>query len=189
LEKGGLSQKLAEASLKQTDQWVVADEMRLGLHGQVRRVWAPRGVKVRQKRQIVYEWAYLVLAVDGIRGEIHWEWTGNVKKETIAPVVASWRGKGIGAIVWDGAGYHKAHLVRDVGVPLIGLPSQSPELNPTERVIEEIRGRVEGRVYDGLQAKRQEAEAVLQELAEDPERVRRLAGWHWIREAHSQLTA
>ena len=30
-----------------------ADEMRLGLHGRVRRVWAPRGVKVRQRVQLV----------------------------------------------------------------------------------------------------------------------------------------
>ena len=32
-----------------------ADEMRVGLRGMVRRVWGRRGVKVRQRLQLVYE--------------------------------------------------------------------------------------------------------------------------------------
>ena len=35
---------------------VFLDEMRLGLHGQVRRVWAPVGEKVEPVIQIVYRW-------------------------------------------------------------------------------------------------------------------------------------
>ena len=56
-----------------------------------------------------------------------------------------------------------------------------------ERIIEEIRGKIEGRVYESLQAKRDKAEAFLHELAAEPARVRRLAGWDWIQEADSQL--
>ena len=33
--------------------------MRVGLIGQVRRVWAPRGVKVEQAVECKYEWEYL----------------------------------------------------------------------------------------------------------------------------------
>ena len=65
--------------MKRGDRWVQADEMRMGLHGQVRRVWAPRGIKVRQRRQIVYEWTYLAIGVDGIRGKLHWVWLPNMK--------------------------------------------------------------------------------------------------------------
>lgn len=162
--------------------------MRMGLHGQVRRVWAPRGVKVRQRRQIVYHWTYLAIGVDGIRGELHWAWLPNMKKEPMAAMVGFWRAEGVDAIVWDGASSHRACKVREVGVPLIGLPPSSPELNPAERVIEEIRGEIEGRVYENLEAKRMAAEAVLKDLAADPEAVRRLAGWTWIREADDRLT-
>jgi hypothetical protein len=42
--------------------------MRLGLLGQVRRVLAPRGVKVVQRVQLVYKWSYLLLAVTQSRG-------------------------------------------------------------------------------------------------------------------------
>ncbi len=48
--------------------------MRLGLQGQLRRVWASRGVKVVQKLQFVFEWAYLLLAVDPLRGSLLWDW-------------------------------------------------------------------------------------------------------------------
>ena len=99
----------------------------------------------------------------------------------MAPLVAAWRAAGGGALVWDGAGSHRARLVRAVGLPLVPRPPYAPELNPAERVIEEVRGRIEGRVDGDLEAKRAAAEAVLAELAADAGRVRRLAGWAWTR--------
>ena len=173
--------------MRQGDAWAHADEMRLGLHGQVRRVWAPRGVKVRQRRQIAYRWTYLVLAVDGRRGELRWTWTTTVRKEALAPVVVAWQAAGLTALVWDSSGSHRARLVRDVGVPLIPLPAYAPELNPAERVFEEVRRVSEGRVYPDLDAKRAAAEPVLTALAADPARVRRLAGWPWIAAADAGL--
>lgn len=144
---------------------------------------------MRQRRQIVYSWAHLAISVDAIRGKVRWRWLANMRKETMAQTVAEWKDKGIAALVWDGASSHRALVVREIGVPLIGLPPSAPELNPAERVIEVVRGRVEGRVYDGLDAKRAEAEKVLRELAADPERVRRLTGWSWIREADEALSS
>ena len=161
--------------------------MRVGLRGQVRRVWAPRGVKVRQPRQIAYRWACLALAVDGVRGELRWAWLPTVRKEAVAPLGAEWRAAGVAAVVWDGGGSHRARLVRDVGLPLVPLPPYAPGLNPAERVIEEARGRIEGRVYADLEAKRAAADAVLAELAAAPARVRRLAGWAWARAADNAL--
>jgi len=51
------------------------DEMRFGLWGQVRRRWGLKGKKIIQPMQIVYRWSYLVLAVDVLRGELHWGWS------------------------------------------------------------------------------------------------------------------
>jgi hypothetical protein len=169
--------------LQREQPWVLADEMRLGLHGVVRRVWAPRGIKVRQRRQIEYRWAYLAIAVDPVEGSLHWTWLANMRKETLAPVLGAWSQAGIKAVVWDSAGSHKAKLVRAVGVPLVYLPPYSPELNPAERVIEAIRAQVEGRVWASLEDKCERAEAFLRELAAEPLRVLRLAGWDWIQNA------
>jgi hypothetical protein len=69
------------------------------------------------------------------------------------------------------------------------LPAYAPELNPAERVVEELRARREGRVYDALEAKQAEAEAYLQELAANPERVKPLCGWQWTIDALHGLPA
>lgn len=67
--------------------WV--DEMRVGLIGETRRVWAPRGLKVEQEREYVYEWGYLNLAVKGLSGELYWSWTKDMKAASIASFVQS----------------------------------------------------------------------------------------------------
>jgi hypothetical protein len=72
---------------------------------------------------------------------------------------------------------------------LAGLPPASPELNPAERVFEELRRAVEGRVYGTIENKMAAVERELVKLAADPERVRSLAGWSWIRSALAALPA
>jgi hypothetical protein len=60
-------------------------------------------------------------------------------------------------------------------------------LNPVERLFEELRRAVEGRIYQTLAAKKQVVENVLQRLAADPEAVQQLAGWDWICSAINSL--
>jgi len=48
-------------------------------------------------------------------------------------------------VVWDHAAFHKAKVVGEVGLRRIYQPPYSPELNPAERVFEEVRRWVEGR--------------------------------------------
>lgn len=163
-----------------------ADEMRLGLRGVIRRVWAPRGVKVVQPLALTYTWRYLALAVNGLTGTIRWAWTTSMKKEAIAAVVSEWQEAGVAALVWDGAASHRARLVRGIGLPLITQPPAAPELNPAERVVLELRRAVEGRTYASLADKMAAVERELTALAADPTRLRRRAGWAWIADALSR---
>ena len=87
------------------------------------------------------------------------------------------------------ASSHRHELVRGVGLPLIGLPPYSPELNPAERVFEEVRRWIEGKVYPSLEDKVAAVEAYLSELESNPDRVRGLAGWDWIEDAIQRLPA
>ena len=162
--------------------------MRVGLIGQVRRVWAPRGVKVRQKVEFKYEWEYLNLAVNGLEGTLYWEWTPNMKSEEIAKVVVHWQARGIEIMVWGRAPGHRGKEVKKVGVKLIEQPPYSPELNPSERVFEELRRKVEGKVYGDIEAKKAAIERELQQLAADPEKVKSLTGWTWIRQSVDSLS-
>jgi hypothetical protein len=52
-----------------------------------------------------------------------------------------------------------------------------PELNPVERVFDELSRAVEGQVYASLDGK---VDAERAKLAADPDRVRSLTSWNWI---------
>jgi len=181
VEKGGLGQ----ATSKSVIAW--ADEMRLGLHGVIRNVWAKYGTKIVQKLQISYKWLYLNLAVDGVGGRLWWNWQPNMKKESVVAGLEAFSEAGVAVVVWDGAGSHKAAVVRAVEVGQIIQPGYAPELNPAERVFLEVRRKIEGRVYSSLAEKQAAAEEYLKELAADSEGIKRLAGWGWLKENLASL--
>ena len=165
-----------------------ADEMRVGLRGMVRRVWGRRGVKVRQRLQLVYEWRYLFLVVDGRKGKLHWSWIDSMKSEMVGAAVNGLKQQTeVAAVVWDGAPSHRDHRVHGLGLPLIALPPYSPELNPAERVFEEVRRWIEGKVYPSLEAKVAAVVAYLTHLESNPNRVRALTGLDWIEDAIQHL--
>jgi DDE superfamily endonuclease len=156
----------------------------------VRRVWGRRGVKVYQPLQLAYKWRYLFLVVNAEAGQLHWCWLDSMAGEQIASAVGGLQKyTEIATLVWDGAPGHRGQWVEDLGMPLIGLPPYSPELNPAERVFEEVRREIEGRVYDNLDDKMMAVQKSLTDLESDPERVRSLAWWGWIESAVQQLPA
>jgi len=165
---------------------VCADELRLGLRGQVRRVLAPRGVKVVQRLQLTYQWAYLLLAVGPRAGPLRWRWLERCRAGPIREALADWAPD---AVVWDGHGAHTATLLADLPTARVRLPAYSPELNPAERVFQELRRRAEGRTYASVADKQAVVDARLHALAADPARVRRLCGWHWLTAALDALPA
>jgi hypothetical protein len=175
---------LVEAGVTRDAGVLCADELRLGLRGQVRRVLAPRGVGVAQRLQLKYEWAYLLLAVDPRAGTLRWRWLERPRAAPIKETLAAWA---LDAVIWDGAGAHRAKLLADLPTARVRLPPYSPELNPAERVFQEIRRRTEGQVYDSVADKQAVAQAYLANLAANPDRARRLCGWSWIHHALQQL--
>ena len=165
-----------------------ADEMRVGLMGMVRRVWSPRGVKVRQRLQLTRQWRWLCLAVDGRSGKLWWSWTTDVKQDSLVRVLPAWQQGGVEALVWDNAPSHRAAWLREVKLPLLFQPPYAPELNPAERLFEELRRALEGQGYATIDDKVAAIDAELDRWEADPDRVRRLAGWDWITAAFAHLS-
>jgi transposase len=89
--------------------------------------------------------------------------------------------------VVDRASGHQSAGKQANGIVLIFQPPYSPEVNPAERVFEELRRAIEGQVYDGLEEKVARVEEELHRLASEPERVRRLTSWSWIQKAWAGL--
>lgn len=130
---------------------------RLGRQNASRADWAgvadmgTTGIKVGQKVEQRYEWAYLNLAVNGIEGKLCWRWTPNMKQEGTAEVVEKWQEKGIGVLIWE-VSSHRARRVKEIGGRLIEQPSYAPKLNPSERIlISGVRWKGE---YTGILSRR-----------------------------------
>jgi hypothetical protein len=188
VEKGGLATALDAVGLTRTSRIGFGDELRLGLRGTTRRIWGRRGTKVRQRLQLKYEWRYLFAAVDGQSGRVWWNWVLSMKAEALWPTIAGLQEMAVlEGLVWDNAPSHRDGDITDLDLALVGLPAYSPELNPAERLFEEIRRLVEGRVYATLDDKVADVQAFLEQLDTDPPRVRRLCGWDWINTAISAL--
>ena len=65
-------------------------------------------------------------------------------------------------------------------------PPYSPEVNPVERLLEEVRRHVEGRMYGSVEAKKAAVEEVLRRL-ETEGRLSTLVGWAYIQQAFQAL--
>ncbi len=161
--------------------------MRLGLHSQLRRRWCPRGHRLVQPQQMKFEWNWLSLAVDVQTGRLFWRWQERLRSDCVQETVSEWKQQGIDVLVWDNAPSHHAKIVAEVGLPLAYLPPFSPELNPAERIFEEVRRWVEGKIYDTLAQKVEAVELYLTQLASDGEAVKQLASWEWIRQSIGKL--
>jgi hypothetical protein len=181
VEKGGLKDKikLGLETLDTTTKKLIAfsDEMRVGLLGQVRRVLAPKGVKIIQPVQREYVYEYLFLSVIPNEGNLKWSWIPRMKQEHLKPILESWN---LDIMIWDGAGVHRGQTIADLPGHRIIQPAYSPELNPAERVFEEIRRAIEGLIYPSLLDKRRAVDDFLTKLSANPVAVKQLCCWHWI---------
>ena len=186
--KGGLADALAAAGLTRDQVVGHADEIRVGLLGQVRRRWGRCGVRIRQRIQHTRRYRSLFLAVDVCTGRLWHCWLASMRGAEFCGVLRGIERTGVlDALVWDGAPGHRDGRVGRIGVPLIPLPAYSPALNPAERLFEAIRAEIEGEVYADLDAKCARVDAILAAWDDDPGQVRSLVGWRWITDALEQL--
>ena len=185
----GLRDALIECGVTSKDSLGFSDEARIGLHISTRRVWGTRGIRVVQTIQIRRQWAYLFLVVGPVSGELNWEWMSTMTTEdTIETLLKHRERSSIDTLVWDGASSHRSKEVQNIeGITSIVQPPYSPELNPVERVFEEVRRWTEGRVYEKIEDKIAAVDAFLDELGSDPKRVKSLCGWKWITKAVGDL--
>ena len=70
-----------------------------------------------------------------------------MKQETGQGIVEEWQEAAIEALVCYSAPIHRTKTGWAAGLSLIKLPPAEPELNPAERVFEELRRAVKREVY------------------------------------------
>jgi transposase len=91
-------------------------------------------------------------------------------------------------IIWDGAGYHRSWEVKGrEGVRFVRLPAYSPELNPVERLIEELRRSTANKVFNNLEEVEEALIKALKEYIDNRNKVETLCGFSWIKKQMEEI--
>lgn len=162
------------------------DEARVGLKPVTRRVWARRGTRPttcgRHKFESAQVFGFAHPASGRNRLWLHPK-ADTVRMGEVLAAFADWAdptGSKVLVVLVDNAGYHTAkRLVVPANVRLHFLPSCTPELQPAERLWPVLREAVANRVFDDLPALAATVTARAAWMADHPEVVGGVVGFHW----------
>ena len=158
------------------------DEGCFGRISRAQRCWAPPGVRPHAPAQVVREYVYAYTAVAPARGEmvsLILPEASTALMNLFLEQVSQTFSKYFIVMQVDGAGWHHAHeLVLPENMRLIEQPPYSPEVNPVEHVWDELREKYfHNRVFPSLEALIDALCQGLNDLADDPERLRSLTSF------------
>ena len=187
----GWEQKLAELNLPPGEPvrfWVM-NESRFGLHTIVRHCWGLRGRRVVRPFQQKFDWDYVYGAISVLDGEPVFCHLPTVSCEASWEFLRQIMQTQPGAhhvVLWDGAGFHQppprddpawADLAR---VHTLKLPPYCPELNPTEKIWDQLKDVVCNRVFDTIESLRDALLPRLRAFWSDPLGLSSLVGSNWL---------
>lgn len=164
---------------------VFQDEARFGRLSDPRRCWAPAPLRPLVSVALVREYTYAYAAVSPQDGGLVWMLAAKMDTLNMSAfldhVSRSYPDEFV-LMVLDGAPSHRSHELRvPLNMALIRLPAYSPELNPAERLYEELREKeFANRVFDSLGAAIAQAARGLKRLQNASDFLHSLTGWGWI---------
>lgn len=83
-------------------------------------------------------------------------------------------------LILDRAGAHRNKSVAwPAGIEAMPLPAYSPELNPAERLFEELRARLSNDIFETVEAIEEALTETLRPFWEVPKGLVRLTGYGW----------
>lgn len=141
------------------------DESRLGLHEDVRRRLTACGTKPVQAMLPRYEYFWLYAAVEPATGEALFLEMPALDAHCFQAFLDEFAAAyphSLNVLVLDGAGAHTAAALKvPENVLPVFLPPYSPELNPVERLWQDLRRRMGSALHDSLAAQKARAAQLL----------------------------
>ena len=161
------------------------DESRLGLHLPIRRRLTGRGVKPLQGGEPLYEYYWLYTTVEPTTGEAFWGEFPTVDADCFTVFLRQFGrhyAESLNIVLLDQAPAHTAQRVQvPENVVLMSLPAYSPELNPVERLWEDLKYRIDvwdAQIRTSLEALRQHVVGIVQRYT--AEVIRSLTGYPYL---------
>jgi transposase len=160
--------------------------MRVGTRTTLGRKWTPSGVRPLGRQKIGYEYLYLYVTVKPFTGELFAMFLPRLDKDCFG-LFAEARSRLLERkilMVADGA---TAHRLAAEKIELVKLPAYAPELNPVERFFEQLRSELEFCVFDSLDEAEEQLTKILEKYFKQPEVVKSLTLYPYIKHAHLNL--
>ena len=181
----GQLSKLNLPKNKRVRVWI-EDEHRYGLISVLRKVWTLRGCKPVSPYQTRYQWGYVfgALEVEGNgASEFLFSPAANIHaSEAFLKQIAASDEDAEHVVIWDGAGFHPkagAHPLPE-RIHLVQLPPYSPELNPVEKLWDQLKDEIGNRVYETLEQIETAIMPLLEAYWSSAEKVWSLIGNGWL---------
>jgi transposase len=167
--------------------------MRYGLISNHRRGWSNKKGKQRPliPYGMKYEFGYMYIGIDIETWELESLLLPDADSLTTKVFIdylrEEYRDKEV-IIIWDGAGFHRSCEVKEIeGVRFVRLPAYSPELNPVERLIEELRKSIANKVFNNLEEVEEALIEALKEYMDNRNKVESLCGFPWIKKQMEEI--
>lgn len=161
------------------------DEARFGRIDNLRRCWAPKGIRPLLKKQIVREYTYCYGAICPFDGDSSFLVLPKLNKNWMMLMLDEMSKRypdNYLLIVCDGASAHKICSEElPNNVLLTFLPAYCPQLNPQENIWDEMREKFFYNVaFNSLDAVEDRLVEACNYYESNPSIVKSISGWNWI---------
>lgn len=152
----------------------------------IRKVWTLRGIKPTAPYQTKYQWGHLYAALE-IDGDNTSEFffSPSVSLEVSDFFLRQLTENDESAqdvIIWDGAGFHQkagSHPLPE-RIHVLQLPAYSPELNPVEKLFDQLKDEIGNRLFATLDDIESAIARLLEQFWTSPAGVNSLIGQGWL---------
>ena len=150
------------------------------------KVWTLRSVKPTAPYQTKYQWGHLsaALEIDGDNAsEFFFSPTLSLEvSDFFLRQLAESDESAHHVIMWDGAGFHQeagSHPLPE-RIHVLQLPAYSPELNPVEKLFDQLKDEIGNALFDALDDIEAAIVRLLKQFCESPANVNTLIGQGWL---------
>lgn len=154
--------------------------MKCALALELKRRWTPQRVRPKGNMKTGYDWGYLYAVINPAEGQLQAWLMPDMQKNTFLDDFSA-ELKVDTLLLIDGAPAHRARLKLQDNLKLQLLPAYSPELNPVERLFQEMRKALSNQVFTSLQQVESLLAQALKPYFSKPEKLKQLTLYPWMR--------
>ncbi len=156
--------------------------MRFGLRTNLKSRWTPKGIRPRRSTRNGYEWGYLYAAVNPKEGLLQAWLMPDMQQNTFQCFMDDFSKstKADSLLILDGAPAHRSKLNLPENLCLMLLPAYAPELNPVERLFQELRKALSNQLFDSLQQVEEVLTKAITPYFHQPDKLKQLSLYPWM---------